>query len=110
MEPRVETGEEENLQRRTTYFSRLRNRKIILDMRQMLGLAAVWLVSATVSGLHLQAPILGSSPPLVWYPVYQASVPGYGLMLARPELISRTYIPRVTTRGLVTADINNKAR
>ena len=75
-------------------------------MRQMLGLAAVWLVSATVSGLHLQAPILGSSPPLVWYPVYQASVPGYGLMLARPTM----YVPRVTTRGLVTADINNKAR
>ena len=81
-------------------------------MRQMLGLAAVWLVSATVSGLHLQAPILGSSPPLVWYPVYQASVPGYGLMLARPTLVYRRPLsPLVNTRAVVdTADINNKAR
>ena len=78
-------------------------------MRQMLGLAAVWLVSATVSGLHLQAPILGSSPPLVWYPVYQAPVPGYGFMLARPPLVSRI-LPVVETGGVDTADINNKAR
>ena len=79
-------------------------------MRLMLGLVAGWLVSATVTGLHLQAPILGSSPPLVWYPVYQASVPGYGLMLARPTLVSRTTLPLVNTRGVNTADINNKAR
>ena len=63
--------------------------KYFSDMiSQMLGLATLCLVSATVTGLHLQ--VLNLDP-----------VQGYGLILGSP--------PLVNTRGVVT-DINNKAR